>query len=81
MLTCAPTWLNVVKNLNGGMMEKKYMNEVEMSEYTTFSVSKLRQDRKRKKGFPYTKIDGRVVYDRSIVDAIISENMIIPKSR
>jgi len=62
-------------------MEKKYMNEVEMSEYTTFSVSKLRQDRVRRKGFPYTKIGGRIVYDKALVDSIISENRVTPKGR
>ena len=62
-------------------MEEKYMNEIEMSKYTTFSVSKLRQDRVRGKGFPYTKISGRIVYDKALVDSIISENRVTPKGR
>lgn len=49
------------------MSDKLYMNETEVSNMTSVPVKSLQNDRYLKRGFPYTKKNRKVLYNRADV--------------
>jgi len=59
-------------------MEKKYLNDKEVSEITGICVQTLRNDRIKDQGFPYIKFRRRVLYDKEDIIKFLEENKIRP---
>jgi len=62
-------------------MEKKYLNEKEVSKLLGIPRGSLANDRWLKKGLPHVRIGGRIRYAISDINKYIEDNRIIPEQR
>jgi len=57
----------------------RYLNEIQVSEITGRAVQSLRNDRRDRKGLPYTKFGRSVRYNQHDVINFMERNKIIPE--
>jgi hypothetical protein len=53
-----------------------YVNEKEVSRYTSIGLSKLRSDRQHARGIPFSRFGRRVVYRIDDVEAYLDRNRV-----
>ena len=58
---------------------KRYLEEKEISRRTSFKLQTLRNWRHLRKGFPYLKVGGKVLYDWDEVVAYLESKKIFPE--
>jgi len=62
-----------------GIMEKEYLNEIEVSELTGRALSTLRNDRQAGRGFPFVKWGRFVRYRKGDVIEFMESRKVIPR--
>jgi len=61
------------------MIERRYINEKDVSRFMGKSVMALRMDRHKRQGLPYHKVGKRVFYDREEIIQYMDEHRIQPE--
>jgi hypothetical protein len=61
-------------------MEKRYLSERELAEKLGLCRQTLRVHRMRGTGLPYSRLEGRVIYDLGDVEDYIESHKVRPRS-
>jgi broad-specificity NMP kinase len=61
------------------MCDNKWLTEIEVAEMLSCSRSKLRNDRCRRRGLPYYKINNSIRYEMTDIIAYMEERRVDPR--